>query len=132
MASLGFPGIVSISFHSTAGLAIPGKFTCVLWAPGMTDETSTQGKLREGQSGRRKSISVTIEMSSEVRSYAFLTKVLCRPCKPNGYALNRKITLDYRLRPGPSSNIESGAGVAENPSGFESAGRHFSRGYSIL
>ena len=61
MASLGFPVIASVSSHSTAEHRYAWEIQVRAPGAGKTlCKVSLHGKLREGQSGRRKSISVTI------------------------------------------------------------------------
>ena len=60
MASLGFPGIVSISFHSTTGHRYPWEIQMHARVPDELMQTSIQGELLD--SDCRKSISVTIEV----------------------------------------------------------------------
>jgi hypothetical protein len=60
MASLGFPGIVSISFHSTTGHRYPWEIHMRALGTGMTYADKHPRQVT--QFGRRKSISVTIEV----------------------------------------------------------------------
>src|ERR1700760_4889118 len=92
MASLGFPGIVSISFHSTTGHRHP-------WEIQMLD-SGTGKNLCKPSSGRvirfdcRKSISVTIEVMPGAHPHVFPHESFILHLQLNRESFNRKIGLN--------------------------------------